>query len=124
MKVQPANPAQLLHGKMSKNDPGYFFVTPKGKQKYRTREETYQQNQSPRQKWNSRAFSEAHKQLNALWKIPAQIAQITQDWKDSMRFGPNNRVYDDAKAWKFAMLQQQWKLDNPFESWSAGTPNA
>ena len=46
-----------------------------------------------------------------------QAALIVQDWKDAMRIGPNNRSYPTAKGWKLAMLQKQWKLNNPFEAW-------
>ena len=117
MKVKNAAPAQFMHGKPSKDSNGYYYVTPTHKQKYRERQEIYQQNQSPRQKWNSLAFADAHKQIQVLWKNPEQVELITQQWKDAMRIGPNNRTYEDAKGWKFACLQDDWKTAHPYEAW-------
>ncbi len=34
-----------------------------------------------------------------------------------MRIGPSNQTYPDAKGWKFAMLQVDWKAEHPFETW-------
>ena len=102
---------------MSKKSKGYFYVTKKGRQYFRLREETYQKNQSPRQKWNSLAFGYAHKQVRQLWSSQEQIDQVTQEWNTAHRIGPNARPYEDPKEWKFVMLQQQWKLDNPFDAW-------
>ncbi len=117
MNVTNDSPVRLLHGKTEKSSKGYYYVTPRGKQKYRNREETYQQKQSPKQKWNSLAFSEAHKQMLILWADEEQVAQITQAWKDAMHRGPKDRIYEDAKGWKFAFLQEQWKQEHPFEPW-------
>ena len=117
MDIKLESPAQSMHGKTSKDSDCYYYVTSRGKQKYRKREETYQKNQSPRQKWNSLAFSAAHKQIRLLWSDENQVAQITQDWKDAMRIGPQNKPYEDAKGWKFALLQEQWKSEHPFETW-------
>jgi len=117
MDVKSASPVQALHGKPSKDSAGYYYVTPQGKQKYRERQETYQRNQSPRQKWNSLSFAATHKQIRLLWADPEQVNLITQQWRDAMRLGPQNRVYDDAKGWKFAWLQLQWKEEHPFEAW-------
>ena len=108
---------QAFRGKMSKKSKGYFYVTKKGRQYFRLREETYQKNQSPRQKWNSLAFGYAHKQVRQLWSSQEQIDQVTQEWNTAHRIGPNARPYEDPKEWKFVMLQQQWKLDNPFDAW-------
>lgn len=102
---------------MSKKSKGYFYVTKKGRQYFRLREETYQKYQSPRQKWNSLAFGYAHKQVRQLWSSQEQIDQVTQEWNTAHRIGPNARPYEDPKEWKFVMLQQQWKLDNPFDAW-------
>lgn len=108
---------QTFRGKMSKKSEGYFYVTKKGRQYFRLREETYQKNQSPRQKWNSLAFGYAHKQVRQLWSSQEQIDQVTQEWNTAHRIGPNARPYEDPKEWKFVILQQQWKLDNPFDAW-------
>ena len=115
-KVNPGE-VRYYHGKMSKNDPGYFYVTQKGEQYFRKREEKYQRNQSPRQKWNSLAFGYAHKQIRQLWSSDELIEQVNQEWQNAHKIGPNNRPYPDAKGWKFAMLQADWKAEHPFETW-------
>ena len=115
-KVNPGE-VRYYHGKMSKNDPGYFYVTQKGEQYFRKREEKYQRNQSPRQKWNSLAFGYAHKKIRQLWSSDELIEQVNQEWQNAHKIGPNNRPYPDAKGWKFAMLQADWKAEHPFETW-------
>ena len=115
-KVNPGE-VRYYHGKMSKNDPGYFYVTQKGEQYFRKREEKYQRNQSPRQKWNSLAFGYSHKKIRQLWSSDELIEQVNQEWQNAHKIGPNNRPYPDAKGWKFAMLQADWKAEHPFETW-------
>lgn len=117
--VSNASHIQILHGKTSKHDRGYFYETPFGKQKYRTRKEGYQKNQSPKQKWNSLAFAWAHAQLRALLAEPEQVKQIKLDYRAAMRRTPNGKVYADAQGWKFAMLQLQWKSEHLYEQWYA-----
>ena len=95
-KVNPGE-VRYYHGKMSKNDPGYFYVTQKGEQYFRKREEKYQRNQSPRQKWNSLAFGYAHKKIRQLWSSDELIEQVNQEWQNAHKIGPNNRPYPDAK---------------------------
>ena len=116
-KVQNDSPVVLMHGKSTKTSRGYYYEGVRGQQLYREREETYQKKQSPRQKWNSLAFSFAHKQIRILWSTQEQINQVTQEWQAAMKIGPNNRPYPDAKGWKFAMLQVEWKVNNPYEAW-------
>ena len=115
--VQTDSPAMLMHGKTTKSSRGYYYEGVRGQQLYRERNETYQKVQSPRQKWNSLAFSFAHKQIRILWTTQEQIDQVTQQWQAAMKIGPNNRPYPDAKGWKFAMLQVEWKAEHPFEAW-------
>ena len=117
MKLTNDDSIQIRHGKTSKNSGGYFYEGPRGQQLYRDRPETYQQKRSPKQRWNSLSFSYAHKQIRQLWSTQEQIDQVTQEWQATMKIGPNNRPYPDAKGWKFAMLQVEWKLNNPFEAW-------
>ena len=117
MKVTNESSVVLRHGKEGKFSRGYYYEGPNGQQFYRTRREDYQQQQSPKQKWNSLSFAAAQKQLTPLWNNPEHAALIVQEWKDAMRIGPNNRSYPTAKGWKLAMLQKQWRLDNPFEAW-------
>ena len=115
--VTSTSPVALIHGKTNKKEKGYFYVTPHGDQKYRDRPETYQQKRSPQQLWHTESFVWAHKQIRQLWEDPAQVKQITQDWKDAMRRGSQGKRYADAKGWKYAQLQQQWKSEHPFEQW-------
>ena len=66
-EVIPADFIYELHGKISSTSSGYFYMSKKtGKMYYRGREEGYQKNESPRQKWNSAAFAYAHKELHAI----------------------------------------------------------
>ena len=111
-KVNPGE-VRYYHGKMSKNDPGYFYVTQKGEQYFRKREEKYQRNQSPRQKWNSLAFGYAHKKIRQLWSSDELIEQVNQEWQNAHKIGPNNRPYPDAKGWKFAMYKPTGKQNIP-----------
>ena len=117
MKVNNDSPVQIMHGKPTKFSKGYYYEGPQGQQLFRGRREGYQKNQSPRQKWNSLSFAAAQKQLTPLWNDPQQAALIVREWKDAMRIGPTNRSYPTAKGWKLAMLQAEWKINNPFEAW-------
>ena len=117
MKLTNDDSIKIKHGKASKNSGGYFYEGPRGQQLYRDRPETYQQKRSPKQRWNSLSFTYAHQQIRQLWSSQEQIDQVTQEWNTAHRIGPNARPYEDPKEWKFVMLQQQWKLDNPFDAW-------
>ena len=116
-KVFNEHPVSLIHGKIQKNASGYFYVTPFGKQKFRARREDYQQKRSPKQLWHTASFVWAHQQIRLVWDDPEQVAQITQEWKDAMRRTPDGKLYIDAKGWKFACLQLQWKTEHPYEQW-------
>ena len=116
-KVTTSSPVRQIHGKTSKNEKGYYYVTATGDQKFRVRPETYQQKRSPKQLWHTESFVWAHKQIRNLWSDGNEVAQITQDWKDAMRRDAQGKLYADAKGWKYAQLQQQWKSEHPFESW-------
>ncbi len=115
--VENELPVHLMHGKPERNSKGYYYVTPDGRQKYRTRNEDYQQNRSPKQKWHTASFVWAHQQIGVLWQDPQARAQIEADWKQAMRRTPDGRFYPDPKGWRFALLQQQWKTEHPFETW-------
>lgn len=117
MKLTNDDDIRIRHGKTSKNSRGYFYEGPRGQQLYRVRAEVYQQMRSPRQRWNSLSFTYAHKQIRQLWSTQETIDQVTQEWNGAMRIGPTNQTYPDAKGWKFAMLQVEWKRNNPFETW-------
>ena len=110
MKVTNETSVVLRHGKEGKFSRGYYYEGPNGQQFYRTRREDYQQQQSPKQKWNSLSFAAAQKQLTPLWNNPEQAALIVQEWKDAMRIGPNNRSYPTAKGPKSRRKPQRKPL--------------
>ena len=113
-KIGTANPVESVQGKLTSKDSGYFYVR-NGKQFYRTREENYQQNQSPRQKWNSSAFAYAHKQLRAIESDDTQTTQMNTDYEMAKHIAPNGKSYSTAHAWKFNCLIHEYKQANPFE---------
>lgn len=113
-KIRTSNPVESIQGKLGDTDSGYFY-TRNGKQFYRTREENYQQNQSPRQKWNSAAFAYAHKQLCAIESDASQTAQMNTDYAAANHLAPNGKSYLTAHAWKFNCLLYEYKQANPFE---------
>jgi len=114
-RISTNNPVESIQGKLGATDSGYFY-TRNGKQFYRTREESYQQNQSPRQKWNSAAFAYAHKQLRAIESDALQTAQMNADYEAAKHLAPNGKSYSTAHAWKFNCLIHEYKQANPFES--------
>ena len=114
--VIPADFISELHGKMSSTSNGYFYMSKKtGKMYFRSREEGYQKNQSPRQKWNSAAFAYAHKQLHAIEANSELTAQMEADYKAAKHKAPNGKEYATAHAWKFNSLLWEWKQEHPFE---------
>ena len=58
-EIETTSAIDIVRGKFKKADKGYFYIR-NGKQFYRDREETYQQNQSPKQKYNSEVFAYAN----------------------------------------------------------------
>lgn len=117
-QVIPADFIQELHGKISSTSNGYFYMSRKtGKMYFRSREEEYQKNQSPRQKWNSAAFAYAHKQLHAIEANAELTAQMEEDFKTTQGKAPNGKAYATAHVWKFNSLLHEWKEQNPFEEY-------
>ena len=113
-KAGTTNPIDYIKGKFGGNDSGYFYRR-NGKLFYRTRSENYQQNQSPRQKWNSAAFAYAHQQLRIIESDEIQTAQMNADYQAAMHIAPNGKSYPTAHAWKFNSLLWEWKQEHPFE---------
>ena len=113
-KVETTNPVDSIKGKLGSVTSGYFYLR-NGKQFYRTRKENYQQNQSPRQKWNSAAFAYAHKQLRAIESDASQTARMNADYEVAKHLAPNGKSYPTAHAWKFNCLIYEYKQTNPFE---------
>ena len=81
MKLSNDDSIKIKHGKTSKNSRGYYYEGPRGQQLYRDRPETYQQKRSPKQRWNSLAFTYAHQQIRQIWSNQQQIDQVTQEWQ-------------------------------------------
>ncbi|MBQ3632915.1 MAG: hypothetical protein II952_01325 [Paludibacteraceae bacterium] len=102
-----------ISGKLNGRDSGYFYMR-NGKQFYRTRAETYQKNQSPRQKWNSAAFKYANSQLKLLTS-PEAKAQLAEDFEAANHIASNGKTYATSRAWKFNSLIYDYKQSHPFE---------
>ena len=114
--VIPADFISELHGKISSTSSGYFYMSKKtGKMYFRSREEGYQKNQSPRQKWNSAVFAYAHKELHTIEANAELTAQMEADYKAANGKAPNGKTYTTAHAWKFNSLLYGWKKENPYE---------
>ena len=113
-KVEIEDPVRNISGKLRGDARGYFYVR-NGKQFYRSREENYQQNQSPRQKWNSAAFAYAHKQLHAIETDPERLAQLNADYEAAKHIAPNGKSYPSAHAWMFNVLIFEYKSANPID---------
>ena len=113
-KIGTIHPIDYIKGKLGGTDSGYFY-TRNGKQFYRTREENYQRNQSPRQKWNSAVFAYAHKQLRTIESDVAQTTQMNADYAAAKHLAPNGKSYLTAHAWKFNCLLYDYEQANPFE---------
>lgn len=119
-KLILSDPVQKVSGKLSRSAKGYYYVDKDGRQLYRHREETYQKNQSPRQKWNSAAFAYAHRQLSALTATPDGLQAIEQEYHVAGKMNPTGtKTYASATGWKFVALQQEWRVAHPFDQWYA-----
>lgn len=109
------SPVEGVRGKVRKDSRGYHYITKSGKRFYREREETYQQNQSPRQKWNSAAFAYAHKQLRLIESNPDTLEQMNAEWEAANHLDAQGRLQQTAHGWKFNMLITEYKSAHPFE---------
>lgn len=113
-KVETNAAINQIHGKLNEKDPGYFYVL-NGKQFYRTREETYQQNQSPRQKWNSAAFAYANNLMAKHYGTPEGKARLKAQFEAAHHIGSNGKTYKTPWSWKFNSLQDEYRQSHPFE---------
>ena len=82
-KITNAHPTQEIHGKLSSKDDVYYYTNAVGKQLARKRTEDYQQNRSPKQRWNNLAFAYAHQQMPTAFANDEATRQVISDWKDS-----------------------------------------
>jgi hypothetical protein len=104
---------EQIHGKTYNRDRGYYY-TRNGRQFYRERDEDYQKNQSPRQKWNSAAFKYANSQLKFLTS-PEAKAQLAADFEAAHHVASNGKTYTTVRAWKYNSLIHEYKKLHPFE---------
>lgn len=104
---------EQIHGKTYNRDRGYYY-TRNGRQFYRERDEDYQKNQSPRQKWNSAAFKYANSQLKLLTSTEAK-AQLEADFEAAHHVASNGKTYTTVRAWKYNSLIHEYKQSHPFE---------
>lgn len=111
-EIETTSAIDIVRGKFKKADKGYFYMR-NGKQFYRDREETYQQNQSPRQKWNSAAFAYAASQLKLLTS-PEAKSQLKADFEVAQHIASNGKTYKTSRAWKFNSLIYEYKQSHPF----------
>ena len=103
-----------IHGKTESRSRGYFYQSKiTGKTFYRERDEDYQKNQSPRQKWNSAAFKYANSQLKLLTS-PEAKSQLKADFEIAQHIASNGKTYKTSRAWKFNSLIHDWKLAHPY----------
>lgn len=104
-----------IRGKTEGRSRGYFYQSKiTGKTFYRERDETYQQNQSPRQKWNSAAFRYANAQLKQII-TPEAKAKMQTDFETANHLASNGKSYATARAWKFNSLLYEYKQAHPFD---------
>lgn len=85
-----------------------------GKQFFRTREETYQKNQSPKQKYNSEAFAYANAYMAQHYGTPETKAQLKAEFEASNHIGSNGKTYGTPWSWKFNSLLYNYKQLHPF----------
>ena len=104
-----------IHGKTDGRSRGYFYQSKiTGKTFYRERDEDYQKNQSPRQKWNSAAFKYANSQLKLLTS-PEAKARLTAEFEAANHVASNGKIYTTVRAWKYNSLIHDYKQSYPFE---------
>ena len=112
-EIDPTSAIDMIHGKLKKSDPGYFYVR-NGKQFYRTREETYQKNQSPKQKHNSAVFAYANAQMAQHSGTPEGKLQLKAEYEAAHHIGSNGKTYGTPWSWKFNSLQFDDRHSHPF----------
>ncbi len=114
-EIDTTSAIQMIHGKLKKADPGYFYMR-NGRQFYRDREETYQQNQSPKQKYNSEVFAYANAYMAQNFGTPERKAQLKAEYEAANHIGSNGKTYGTPWSWKFNSLQFEYRQSHPFES--------
>lgn len=112
-EIKTSSGIDEIRGKTDGRSRGYFYMR-NGKQFYRERDEDYQKNQSPRQKWNSAAFKYANSQLKLLTS-PEAKAQLAADFEAANHIASNGKTYTTVRAWKYNSLIHDYKQAHPFK---------
>ena len=112
-RIETNTAINKIQGKTNSKDSGYFYMR-NGKQFYRTREETYQKNQSPKQKYNSEAFAYANSYMAEHYGTPEGKAQLKAEFEAAHHIGSNGKTYSTPWSWKFNSLQYEYKQTHPF----------
>lgn len=114
-EIKTSSGIDEIHGKLQGSDSGYFYMR-NGKQFYRDREETYQKNQSPKQKYNSEAFAYANAYMAQHYGTPETKLQLKAEFETAHHIGSNGKTYITPWSWKFNSLQYEYRQTHPFES--------
>ena len=112
-EIETTSAIDIVRGKFKKADAGYFYMR-NGKQFYRDREETYQQNQSPKQKYNSEVFSYANAYMAQHYGTPEGKDQLKSEFEAANHIGSSGKTYGTPWAWKFNSLQFEYRQSHPF----------
>ena len=112
-QIETASAINQIRGKTNGRDSGYFYMR-NGKQFYRTRQETYQKNQSPKQKYNSAAFAYANAFMAEHYGTPAAKLQLAAEFEAAHHIASNGNPYDNPWPWQFNHLQYEYKQSHPF----------
>ena len=107
-EIETTSAIDIVRGKFKKAAKGYFYIR-NGKQFYRDREETYQKNQSPKQKDNSAAFAYANAQLAQHYGTPEGKIRLAAEYEAAQHIGPNGKTYGTPWSWKFNSLLHDYK---------------
>jgi len=112
-EIESTSAINIIRGKFQKKDKGYFYIR-NGKQFYRDREETYQKNQSPKQKYNSEVFAYANAYMAEHYGTPEGKALLKAEFEAAHYIGSNGKTYTTAWSWKFNSLQYEYRQTHPF----------
>jgi len=112
-QIETASAINQIRGKTNGRDSGYFYMR-NGKQFFRTREETYQKNQSPKQKYNSAAFAYANAYMAEHYGTPEAKTQLAAEYEAAHHIASNGKPYKTPWSWKFNSLQYDYKQAHPF----------
>ena len=114
-EIHTSSAIDMIQGKTNGRDTGYFYMR-NGKQFYRTREETYQRNQSRKQKYNSEVFAYANAYMAQHYGTPEGKIRLETEFEAANHIGSNGKTYTTPWAWKFNSLQFEYRQSHPFES--------